>query len=118
MLAPNNPGTLTLAGMSAALTAALWALAAEPPRSPYKGDRLAYEPRQHVEEPVRAPKPPPPVTLIQDEPRAAAPPPVELPIPVPARPVSAPKPENVCSRHGGWKVITDGGRSWRCAYGR
>jgi hypothetical protein len=30
---------------------------------------------------------------------------------------TAPKPENVCSRHGGWKVITDGGRSWRCAYG-
>jgi hypothetical protein len=119
MFVANNPGTLTLAGMSAALVAALIALAAEPrPPPSHKGDRLAYEPRRPVEEPVRAPKAPPPVTLIQDDPRAAAPPPVELPIQVPARPVSAPKPENVCSRHGGWKVITDGGRSWRCAYGR
>jgi hypothetical protein len=23
---------------------------------------------------------------------------------------------DICTRHKGWKVITDGGRSWHCAY--
>ena len=41
--------------------------------------------------------------------------PLPAPPPVQPQPVSAPV-SDICTRHGGWKVVTDGGRSWHCAF--
>ena len=38
------------------------------------------------------------------------------PAPEPIRPHTPPAPENLCTRHGGRKVETNGGRSWHCVY--
>jgi hypothetical protein len=107
-----NLRTLFLTGvMGAAIVLLLLALAsaprpapaAAPPERTHKADRL---PARLLETPM----PPEPQPL----PKAA---------PAPALPVLAAVPErspphDICSRHHGWKVITDNGRSWHCAYAR
>jgi hypothetical protein len=106
-----NLRTLFLTGvMGAAIVLLLLVLAsaprpapAAPPERAHKADRLAARP-------LEEPRPPEPQPL----PKAA---------PAPALPVLAAIPErspprDICTRHHGWKVITDNGRSWHCAYAR
>jgi hypothetical protein len=52
-------------------------------------------------------------------------PPAPKPLPAPPQPVleraststaGASAQANICTRHHGWKVMTDNGRSWHCAF--
>jgi hypothetical protein len=104
---------IAVAATAAALAAAVLSLTA--PASPHKGDRLVT-PRPvdigpAVEVVARPPSAPvievsaPPTPIVEAPPKFA-----------PEPPRVAARPTDICARHNGWKVVTDGGRSWHCAY--
>jgi hypothetical protein len=106
--------TLLPAGlMSGAAVAALLALpSATPHPAPdlpsHKGDRLRPAPEAPVPfAPWRVPDPAPLAQAAPEPPQ-----PVLEPVPKPV----ATRTADVCTRHHGWKVMTDNGRSWHCAF--
>jgi hypothetical protein len=105
---------LAVAAVAAALAAAALSLTA--PASPRKGDRLVT-PRPVDIGPAVAVVARPPAEVPAPPGPALVPPEPPKPAPEPPRPVvAAARPTDICARHGGWRVVTDGGRSWRCAY--
>jgi hypothetical protein len=97
-------------GMCAAIVLVMLALASAPrpapaaaPERAHKADRLPARPLEDA--PPHEPQP---------LPKAA---PAPAPPALAAIPERSP-PHDICSRHHGWKVITDNGRSWHCAYAR
>jgi hypothetical protein len=101
---------LAVAAVAAALAAAVLSLTA--PASPRKADRLRPVDIGPAVEVVARPPAPAVVEVL-----ATPPPEPPRSAPEPPRPVvAAARPTDICARHGGWRVVTDGGRSWRCAY--
>jgi hypothetical protein len=80
-----------------------------------RGDRLVPVRVIPMAEPPKTQPIPPPVVT----------PPIET-IPEPKEQAPAPIERrrrhsdrgDICQRHNGWKVVTNGGRSWRCAFKR
>jgi hypothetical protein len=110
---------LAVAAVAAALAAAVLSLTAASPR---KGDRLAVPRAVDIGPAIEVVARPPAPAVVEvlatpppEPPRPAPEPP--RPAPEPPRPtLAAARPTDICARHGGWRVVTDGGRSWRCAY--
>jgi hypothetical protein len=101
------------AGASAALVLALMAHAAAPHQRPPVGfpARIAEGPSGPSAKSDRLGT----IAPIAFVDRVSFPaPPATLPIrsPLPIRSAAT----DICTRHHGWKVVTDGGRSWHCAY--
>jgi DMSO/TMAO reductase YedYZ molybdopterin-dependent catalytic subunit len=97
-------------GMCAAIVLVMLALASAPRPAPAAAPERAHKADRLPARPLEEPPPPEPQPL----PKAA---------PAPALAVleavrAAPAASNICTRHHGWKVITDNGRSWHCAYAR
>jgi hypothetical protein len=97
-------------GMCAAIVLVMLALASAPRPAPAAAPERVHKADRLPARPLEEPPPPEPQPL----PKAA---------PAPALPVLAaiperPPPRDICARHHGWKVITDNGRSWHCAYAR
>jgi hypothetical protein len=104
---------LAVAAVAAALAAAVLSLTA--PASPRKADRLTVPRPVDIGPAVEVVARPPAPAVV--EVLATPPPEPPRPAPEPPRPVvAAARPTDICARHGGWRVVTDGGRSWRCAY--
>jgi hypothetical protein len=100
--------TLLLTGvMCAAIVGVMLALAAVP-------ERPVAAPAHKADRSVRVE----PTPYLPDWQETALPPPVPEPLPVVVPEPVKHQPTNVCTRHKGWKVITDNGRSWRCAFAR
>jgi hypothetical protein len=104
---------LLTGGMGAAIVLILLVLASAPRPAPaaasvertHKADQL---PARRLEPTSMPPPEPQPLT------KAAPAPALPVLTAIPARP----PPRDICTRHHGWKVITDNGRSWHCAYAR
>jgi hypothetical protein len=103
---PRPPVPLGAPMVESASTSAIGASAKErivegPPGPSAKSDRLplaiAFGNR------VAFPDPPPPAAL-----------PIRSALPVRSIVMAT----DICTRHRGWKVVTDNGRSWHCAYAR
>jgi hypothetical protein len=116
-----NLPSLTLAAVAAALVAALLVcVVGKPPaRDTIQAQNVLWEPEepQEVDRSHKTDRLPLLLRVADlQEPPLPAPGPPPLP---PARPVieaSKPAPGDICTYHGGWKVVTNGGKSWRCAF--
>jgi hypothetical protein len=115
----SNLRELAVAVVITAVAAAVLALVTAP-ASPRKGDRLAAPWPVDIGPAVEVVARPPPAPVVLAPVIEVSAPPTSIveapPKFAPEPPRAAARPTDICARHGGWRVVTDGGRSWHCAY--